>query len=63
MRVGFVGLGLMGGPMTRNIAKAGIASSIVVQNRTRSRAEALAAEIGVTVAETPREVAEASDIV
>ncbi|MES2459220.1 MAG: NAD(P)-dependent oxidoreductase [Armatimonadota bacterium] len=65
MRIGFVGLGLMGGPMVRNIAKAGIASAIVVQNRTRAKAESLAAEVGVgaTVADTPRAVAEVSDIV
>jgi 3-hydroxyisobutyrate dehydrogenase-like beta-hydroxyacid dehydrogenase len=63
MRIGFVGLGLMGGPMLRNIAKSGIASSLVVQNRTRSKAESLAAEIGATVVDTPREVAEVSDIV
>ncbi len=63
MRIGFVGLGLMGGPMLRNIAKSGIASSLVIQNRTRSKAEALAAEIGATVVATPRAVAEVSDIV
>lgn len=63
MRVGFVGLGLMGAPMTRNIAKSGIASSITVQNRTRAKAEALAQEIGATVVATPRAVAEVSDIV
>jgi 3-hydroxyisobutyrate dehydrogenase len=63
MRIGFVGLGLMGGPMVRNIAKAGIASSLVIQNRTRSKAEGLAAEVGATVLDTPKAVAEVSDIV
>ena len=63
MRVGFVGLGLMGAPMTRNIAKSGVASSITIQNRTRAKAEALASEIGAMVADMPRAVAEVSDIV
>lgn len=63
MRIGFVGLGLMGAPMARNIARANIASALVVQNRTRSKAEALAREIGATVAASPRAVAEVSDIV
>jgi len=63
MRVGFIGLGLMGGPMARNIARAGVASALTVQNRTRAKAEAFAAETGAAVAETPRAVAEVSDIV
>jgi 3-hydroxyisobutyrate dehydrogenase len=63
MRIGFVGLGLMGGPMLRNIAKAGIASTLVVQNRTSTKAETLAGEVGATVVDTPRAAAEASDIV
>jgi 3-hydroxyisobutyrate dehydrogenase-like beta-hydroxyacid dehydrogenase len=63
MRIGFVGLGLMGGPMLRNIAKAEIASTLVVQNRTRSKAEALASELSAAVVDTPRAAAEASDIV
>jgi 3-hydroxyisobutyrate dehydrogenase len=62
LRVGFVGLGLMGGPMARNVARAGVASSIVVHNRTRAKAEDLAAEIGATVADSPRAVAETSDV-
>ena len=43
LRIGFVGLGLMGYPMARNIARAGFA--LTVYNRTRSKAEALAAEV------------------
>src|SRR6202034_2666972 len=35
--VGFIGLGLMGGPMARNLAKAGF--PLVVWNRTREKAE------------------------
>jgi 3-hydroxyisobutyrate dehydrogenase len=59
-RVGFVGTGIMGAPMARNALKAGFA--VTVTNRTLARAEALAKD-GVTVAKTPREVAERSDIV
>jgi 3-hydroxyisobutyrate dehydrogenase len=58
--VGFIGLGIMGGPMAGNILKAGF--PVTVWNRTASRAEPLA-EAGATVAATPREVAEKSDII
>lgn len=61
IKVGFVGLGLMGKGMARNVAKAGF--SLTVTNRTRAKADALAAEVGCAVADTPRAVAEASDIV
>ncbi len=60
-RVGFIGLGLMGMGMARNIARAGFA--LTVYNRTRPKADALAREVGCPVADTPRAVAEASDIV
>jgi 3-hydroxyisobutyrate dehydrogenase-like beta-hydroxyacid dehydrogenase len=42
MDVGFIGLGRMGAPMARNLLKAG--HRVTVYNRTRSKAEALAAE-------------------
>jgi len=60
-RVGFIGLGLMGGGMARNIAKAGF--PLTVYNRTRAKADVLAAETACAVADSPRAVAEASDIV
>lgn len=60
-RVGFIGLGLMGGGMARNIAKAGF--PLTAYNRTRAKAQELAEEIGCAVADTPRAVAEASDVV
>lgn len=47
MEVGFVGLGNIGMPMARNLLKAGHA--VTAHNRTRARAEALAAE-GATLA-------------
>ena len=59
-RVGVVGTGIMGAPMARNLLKAGYA--VTVTNRTLSRAEALTRD-GATVAQTPREVAERSDVV
>jgi 2-hydroxy-3-oxopropionate reductase len=58
-RVGFVGLGLMGMPMARNLAEAGY--ELVLYNRTSEKAEALARERSGAVASSPREVAEASD--
>lgn len=47
--VGVIGLGAMGTPIARNLCKAG--HHVTVYNRTRSRAEELAAD-GATVAET-----------
>jgi 3-hydroxyisobutyrate dehydrogenase len=60
MRVGFVGLGIMGAPMARNALKAGFA--VTVTNRTLERAKPLEAE-GATVVRTPREVAARCDVV
>ena len=60
-RIGFIGLGLMGMGMARNIAKAGF--PLVVYNRTRSKADALASEVGCRVMDTPSAVTAHSDIV
>src|SRR4051794_15682788 len=54
MKLGFVGLGNMGLPIARNLAKAG--HEVLAFNRTRSRAESLQ-EQGVTVAASPAEAA------
>jgi 3-hydroxyisobutyrate dehydrogenase len=59
-RVGFVGLGIMGTPMARNALKAGF--PVTVTNRTLERAKPLG-DAGATVAKTPRDVAQRSDIV
>jgi 3-hydroxyisobutyrate dehydrogenase-like beta-hydroxyacid dehydrogenase len=59
-RVGYIGLGLMGKPMARNILRAGY--PLTVYNRTRSKAEDLAAE-GVTVAGSIAELARQVDVV
>lgn len=53
--VGFIGLGIMGMPMARNLMKAGY--SVVAYNRTASRAEELAGE-GATAVGSAREVAQ-----
>ncbi len=54
MKVGFVGLGVMGRGMARNLLKAG--HEVTVYNRTRARAEDLARE-GAKVASSPAETA------
>lgn len=59
-KVGFVGLGLMGRPMARNLMRAGY--DLVVHNRSRGKVEELMSE-GAEAAESPREVAESSSIV
>ena len=59
-RVGFVGLGLMGGPMARNVLKKGF--PLTVCDVVKERVSALVAE-GATAAASPREVAAASDVV
>ncbi len=61
MRVGVAGLGRMGAPMARNLARAGFA--LTVWNRTPDAARAFADETGCAVAATPRELAAASDVV
>ncbi len=58
--IGFIGLGVMGDPMARNLIEAG--HSLVVHNRSREPVQALA-EVGAQAASGPREVAERSDVV
>src|SRR5262245_47066990 len=59
-RVGFIGLGIMGKPMARNLLKAGYA--LTVYNRSRPAVDALVAD-GALGATSPREVAQRSDVV
>ena len=59
-RLGFIGLGLMGAPMARNLMKAGF--PLTVHNRSQAAVQALAAE-GASAGDSPRAVAEASEIV
>lgn len=58
--VGFIGLGIMGRPMAKNLMEAGY--DLVVHNRSPEKAEELAKE-GATAAGSPREVAEGCDVV
>lgn len=59
-RVGFIGLGIMGLPMARNVLQAGY--PLTVYNRSVGRAEVLGAE-GAAIAPSPQAVAAASDVV
>jgi 2-hydroxy-3-oxopropionate reductase len=59
-RVGYIGLGLMGKSIARNILRAGF--PLIVHNRSRGAVKELASE-GASEAHSPREVAEQSDIV
>ena len=58
-RVGFVGLGIMGGPMARNLLKAGF--EVTVWNRTAARMRPLVDE-GARGAGSPAEVAAVSEV-
>ncbi|HTZ47710.1 MAG TPA: NAD(P)-dependent oxidoreductase [Verrucomicrobiae bacterium] len=58
-KIGFIGLGLMGRPMAANLLKAG--HSVTVWNRTASRADELV-KAGAQLAKSPREAAEASEV-
>jgi 2-hydroxy-3-oxopropionate reductase len=59
-KVGFIGLGIMGGPMAQNLMEDGY--ELVLYNRTPEKAEEIAGD-GATVVESPREVAESCDVV
>jgi 2-hydroxy-3-oxopropionate reductase len=59
-RVGYIGLGIMGSGMARNLLKAG--HTLIVHNRSRAIVEELARE-GAIPASNPREVAAQSDFV
>ena len=58
-RVGFIGLGIMGRPMVANLIGAGIVPT--VWNRSQAGVDACT-ELGAVAAESPRAVAEASDV-
>ncbi len=60
-RVAFCGLGIMGGPMAANLARAGFELS--VYTRTKEKAERFAEEHGASAAATPREAAEGASVV
>jgi 2-hydroxy-3-oxopropionate reductase len=60
-KIGFIGLGIMGRPMAKNLMKAGY--ELVLHNRSPEKAEELAEEGNATAAGSPMEVAEVCDIV
>ncbi|MEJ2706063.1 MAG: NAD(P)-binding domain-containing protein [Anaerolineales bacterium] len=60
LSVGYIGLGLMGKPMARNIMKAGF--SLVAHNRSRAAVEELVAQ-GAKAATSPAEVASQVDVI
>jgi len=59
-KIGFIGTGIMGEPMARNLLKAGFHTTI--HNRTKSKAEKLLAE-GALWADSPASAARDSDVV
>lgn len=59
-KIGWIGLGNMGNPMSRNLLKAG--HDVTVWNRTKSKADEVLAE-GAKWADTPKEVAEKCDFI
>ena len=59
-KIGLIGLGHMGKPMARNLHKAG--ANVTVSSRSPGPVEELAGE-GLASADTPRDVAAATDIV
>ena len=60
MKVGFIGLGLMGAPMSRNLLKAG--HSVRAWNRTASKVEAFVAD-GGEAATSPADAAAGAEVV
>jgi 3-hydroxyisobutyrate dehydrogenase-like beta-hydroxyacid dehydrogenase len=60
MRVGFVGLGIMGSRMAANLARAG--HELTVWNRTREKADAWAEVHGARVAATPADAAANAEV-
>ena len=59
-KVGFIGLGIMGMPMVRNLIRNGF--EVTVYNRTTSKAERMAAE-GVKIVDSPGKLARDNSII
>ncbi|SEQ66758.1 2-hydroxy-3-oxopropionate reductase [Basfia succiniciproducens] len=60
MKIGFIGLGIMGKPMSKNLIKAG--HSLVVLDFNKAAVDEIVA-LGATSAATPKEVAEQVEVV
>lgn len=61
MRVGFAGLGRMGAHMARNLSRAGL--DMTLWNRSHTKAQDLAAELGCAVADSPRALSDMVEVV
>jgi 3-hydroxyisobutyrate dehydrogenase/2-hydroxy-3-oxopropionate reductase len=61
LRVGLTGIGRMGTPIARNLARAGLL--VGVHNRTVAKSEELADELGLTAYRTPAELARDVDVI
>jgi len=61
MKLAFIGLGTMGGPMAGHLARAG--HEVTVFNRTRAKADAWVAKYGGRAAPSPREAAQVAAVV
>ncbi|WP_439568371.1 NAD(P)-dependent oxidoreductase [Sphingopyxis sp.] len=61
LRIGFIGTGVMGGPMAGHLARAG--HDLTVYNRTRAKADAWVSAHGGAAAATPAEAATDADVV
>ena len=59
-KIGFIGTGIMGRSMVRNLMKAGY--QVAVYNRTKSKADELVAE-GAVWCDSPAECAKGRDVV
>jgi 2-hydroxy-3-oxopropionate reductase len=60
MKIGFIGLGIMGKPMSKNLLKVG--HELVVLDKAKSAVAELVAA-GATAAESPKAVAEQTDVI
>ena len=61
LRISFLGIGVMGGPMAGHLAKAG--HDVTVYNRTRARSDAWTQLYGGRAVATPAEAADGADVV
>src|SRR5215467_7338740 len=59
-RVGFIGLGIMGKPMAKNLIRAGF--PVVVHNRSRASVDELT-KLGAIASNSPRDVASQVDTI
>ncbi|MGX9708626.1 NAD(P)-dependent oxidoreductase [Laceyella tengchongensis] len=61
LKIGFIGLGIMGKSMARNLHRAGF--EVTVWNRTAAKMDEAKAEWGAHLADSPKDVAAQSDVV